>query len=155
MNSTSSTQITLHGEFRENLSSRFSCSEDFQNLPGKPILVIQRTLLREIPDSLLGSCDPQKGRLVNYGMNNATNWEVEWAESVQYDADGSILPDTAKYVTRDFKTRESALTFAKKMVARDVFGSVSIAPFHAELYESGYPGTYREYGGETEYVEAE
>lgn len=80
-------------------------------------------------------------------MTTETAWEVEWAVSVEREDDGSMLPDTAQYVIKDYATRDAAVKYAKTVVARDVFGSVRVTPFHIdELFE-------REYDGDAEYIE--
>lgn len=82
-----------------------------------------------------------------------SGWEVEWCNYIERDEDG-IDPDSARYCTKDFDTKERAVAYAEKMLPYDQFGSVRVTPFHSEQYEPGVPAYYREHDGDSEYVEA-
>lgn len=56
-------------------------------------------------------------------------FEVEWCCDLPGDGAGGCLPDEAAYKHRDFGTRSAALSYAKKVLPKDCFGSVRVTEF--------------------------
>ncbi len=81
-------------------------------------------------------------------------WEVEWCYHLEGDPYNGVDPDSAKYQYQDFRTKEQALAFAKKVLPKDKWGSVRVSNFHSEFYEPDCPATFREYYGDSILVEA-
>lgn len=61
--------------------------------------------------------------------------------------------DRAKYVRRDFATRDEAIKHAIANLDRDKFGSVVVTEFDSEEYEPGIGIYHREYVRDSEYVD--
>jgi hypothetical protein len=69
-------------------------------------------------------------------------FEVEWCNNLPFDECGDGDFDHADCVSKVFRTKESALDYARKVFPLDVFGSVSIREVEYTQYEPGFPGGY-------------
>lgn len=80
-------------------------------------------------------------------------WEVEYCDNLPRDEHGDADIDRATYVVRDFATKRAALRYAKKVLPLSAFGSVRVTQFYSERYEPELPATFREYLGESIFIE--
>ena len=84
-------------------------------------------------------------------------FEVEWCPFLPPDGAGGVDIDKAKYRAEQFWTRAEALERAKKVFAKDQFGSVRITKVEfVDPYGDGLPRTFRWKAiADSEYYEGE
>ena len=91
-----------------------------------------------------------------------TGYEVEWCCDLPTypDDPNTIDTDNAKYVRRDFRTKEDAYAYAKKVFPKDKGGAVRITPFLLERLVDEHPfhiehNCHVEYTADSDYYEGE
>jgi hypothetical protein len=82
-----------------------------------------------------------------------SGWEVEWCSELPLTPEGETDHDSATFRIKDFADHEAAIRFAKQILSKDQYGSVRVTRFHQEPYRDGYPGSFREYDGESEHID--
>lgn len=93
-----------------------------------------------------------------------TGWEVDWCKEIPLidygDGESDRDLDNQKRGTRNFRTREEAVTYAKEVLPKAVDGDIQITPFVLERLVDEHPfhiphNCSKEYTDDGEWFEGE
>jgi len=82
-------------------------------------------------------------------------FEITWVIDQPPDEHGDCDPDLWVYGQAYVADHDEAIALAKKQLAVDCIGETTVTPYAIVPYEPGWPGTYLEVTGDTEYITAD